>query len=48
MLAGAGLWAQKPPFDAQALLDLARIADPQVSPDGAHGSFHGAEDRCSQ
>jgi dipeptidyl aminopeptidase/acylaminoacyl peptidase len=34
LLAGAALFAQKPPFDAQALLDLARIGDPQVSPDG--------------
>src|ERR1700722_8036376 len=38
-LAAAGLWAQKPPFDAQALLDLARIADPQVSPDGRLVAF---------
>src|SRR5580704_3079333 len=34
LLAAAGLLAQKLPFDAQALLELARIGDPQVSPDG--------------
>src|ERR1700689_2925730 len=39
LLAAAGLFAQKPPFDAQALLDLARIGDPQVSPDGRLVAF---------
>jgi dipeptidyl aminopeptidase/acylaminoacyl peptidase len=39
ILAAGGLWAQKQPFDAQALLDLARIADPQVSPDGRMVAF---------
>jgi dipeptidyl aminopeptidase/acylaminoacyl peptidase len=39
MAAAASLWAQKPPFDAQALLDLARIDDPQVSPDGRLVAF---------
>jgi dipeptidyl aminopeptidase/acylaminoacyl peptidase len=34
LLSSAALFAQKPPFDAHALLDLARIGDPQVSPDG--------------
>ena len=34
LLAAAGLFAQKQPFNAQALLELARISDPQVSPDG--------------
>src|ERR1022692_2124767 len=32
LLAAAGLFAQQLPFDAQALLELARIGDPQVSP----------------
>jgi Tol biopolymer transport system component len=39
LLAAAGLFAQKPPFDAHALLDLARIGDPQVSPDGRLVAF---------
>ena len=34
LVAAAGLFAQKQPFDTQALLELARIGDPQVSPDG--------------
>src|SRR5580658_2705341 len=34
LLAAASLFAQKLPFDAQALLQLARIGDPQISPDG--------------
>jgi len=33
------LGAQKLPFDAQALLSLARIGDPQVSPDGKTVAF---------
>ena len=39
LLAGAALFAQKLPFDAQALLSLARIGDPQVSPDGRTVAF---------
>jgi dipeptidyl aminopeptidase/acylaminoacyl peptidase len=30
----ASVFAQKPPFDADALLKLGRISDPQLSPDG--------------
>jgi len=39
LLAAACLFAQKLPFDAQALLELARIGDPQVSPDGRLVAF---------
>jgi dipeptidyl aminopeptidase/acylaminoacyl peptidase len=39
LFAAAALFAQKPPFDAQALLQLARIGDPQVSPDGRLVAF---------
>jgi dipeptidyl aminopeptidase/acylaminoacyl peptidase len=39
LLAAAGLFAQQLPFDAQALLELARIGDPQVSPDGRLVAF---------
>jgi dipeptidyl aminopeptidase/acylaminoacyl peptidase len=39
LFAAAGIFAQKPPFDAQALLQLARIGDPQVSPDGRLVAF---------
>ena len=39
LLAAATLFAQKQPFDAQALLSLARISDPQVSPDGRTLAF---------
>ena len=39
LLAAGALFAQKQPFDAQALLQLARIADPQVSPDGRLVAF---------
>jgi dipeptidyl aminopeptidase/acylaminoacyl peptidase len=35
----SSLWAQKRPFDVNALLKLARISDPQVSPDGRTVSF---------
>jgi len=38
-LAAAALSAQKTPFDAEALLRLARVADPQVSPDGKTVAF---------
>jgi len=33
------LFAQKPPFDVNALLELKRISDPQISPDGAWVTF---------
>src|SRR5215470_14741628 len=33
------LGAQKTPFDVQALLRIARISDPQVSPDGHTVAF---------
>ncbi len=37
---GAGLaLAQKQPFDAQAMMRLARISDPQLSPDGRTVAF---------
>src|SRR5690348_7401528 len=39
LLFSAVLFAQKQPFDAQALLQLARISDPQVSPDGRTVAF---------
>ena len=39
LLAASGLFAQKPPLDPQALLELARISDPQVSPDGRLVAF---------
>ncbi|MFB3778914.1 MAG: alpha/beta fold hydrolase [Bryobacteraceae bacterium] len=32
-------WAQKAPFDIQALMKVARISDPQVSPDGRTVAF---------
>jgi dipeptidyl aminopeptidase/acylaminoacyl peptidase len=35
----AVLLAQKQPFDAQTLLSLARISDPQISPDGRMVAF---------
>lgn len=34
LLAAASALAQKAPFDAAAMMQLARISDPQVSPDG--------------
>ncbi len=34
-----GVWAQKQPFDAQALLSLTRIGDARVSPDGQTVAF---------
>jgi dipeptidyl aminopeptidase/acylaminoacyl peptidase len=34
-----GAWAQKEPFDVQALMKLARISDPQISPDGRTVAF---------
>ncbi len=39
LLATTVLFAQKLPFDAQTLLSLARIGDPQVSPDGRLVAF---------
>ncbi len=39
LAACSGVFAQKLPFDVQALLRLSRIADPQVSPDGRLASF---------
>jgi dipeptidyl aminopeptidase/acylaminoacyl peptidase len=33
------LWAQKASFDVEALLKIARIADPQISPDGRTVAF---------
>src|ERR1700684_816804 len=35
----AGLAAQKQPFDVQALLKIARIEEPQLSPDGKTVAF---------
>jgi len=35
----AGLWAQKKPFDVNALLQLARVSDPQLSPDSHWVAF---------
>jgi dipeptidyl aminopeptidase/acylaminoacyl peptidase len=35
----AAAWAQKKPFDAQALWKLSRISDPQLSPDGRTVAF---------
>src|SRR5213594_1854406 len=39
LLACATLSAQKRPFDAAALMKVARISDPQLSPDGRTVSF---------
>src|SRR5215475_8771034 len=35
----AMLFAQKRPFDVNALLDLKRMSDPQISPDGKWVTF---------
>ena len=35
----AALHAQKQPFDVHALMKVARISDPQISPDGKHVAF---------
>ncbi len=37
-LAGV-VWAQKLPFDVQALMKVGRISDPQISPDGRKVAF---------
>src|SRR5580700_9695561 len=39
LLFSAGLAAQKQPFDVQALLKIARIEEPQLSPDGKTVAF---------
>jgi dipeptidyl aminopeptidase/acylaminoacyl peptidase len=39
LLAAASLAAQKAPFDVQALLKIARIMEPQLSPDGKTVAF---------
>ncbi len=35
----SALWAQKEPFDVHALLKVARVSDPQLSPDGKTIAF---------
>jgi len=39
LLLVSAVWAQKEPFDVQALLRVARIGDPQLSPDGRSVAF---------
>ncbi len=39
LLAAPLIYAQKDPFDATAMMQLARISDPQVSPDGKTVAF---------
>jgi dipeptidyl aminopeptidase/acylaminoacyl peptidase len=39
IFSGAALFAQKPPFDARAMMQLARISDPQLSPDDRWVAF---------
>ena len=39
LLGAAGLAAQKAPFDVQAMLKIARISEPQLSPDGKAVAF---------
>lgn len=39
LLAVGSLFAQRPNFDVQALLKIARIGDPQISPDGRTVAF---------
>ena len=39
LLFSASLAAQKQPFDVQALLKIARIEEPQLSPDGKTVAF---------
>jgi len=39
LAAAVSLAAQKAPFDVQALLKIARISEPQLSPDGKTVAF---------
>ena len=39
LLALPAAWAQRAPFDVQALMRVARISDPQLSPDGRMVAF---------
>jgi len=39
LLLSTGLWAQKPSFDVRAMLDLKRLAEPHVSPNGKLVAF---------
>ena len=39
LVAGTIAYAQKRPFDANAMMDLKRIGDPQISPDGKWVTF---------
>jgi Tol biopolymer transport system component len=39
LMLAASSWAQKAPFDIQALLKVQRIGDPQLSPNGATVAF---------
>src|SRR5674476_1444026 len=39
LLLAASSWAQKAPFDIEALLKVQRIGDPQLSPNGATVAF---------
>ncbi len=39
LLALSAVWAQREPFDVQALMSVARIGDPQLSPDGRTVAF---------
>jgi dipeptidyl aminopeptidase/acylaminoacyl peptidase len=39
LVLASALVAQKPPFDAHAMMQLARISDPQLSPDGRWVAF---------
>jgi len=39
LLLAAASWAQKAPFDVQALMSVQRISDPQLSPDGKLVAF---------
>ena len=38
-VAGSVAFAQKRPFDANAMMELKRISDPQLSPDGKWMTF---------
>src|SRR5277367_5148995 len=39
LVAGSVAFAQKRPFDANAMMELKRISDPQLSPDGKWMAF---------